>query len=186
MRYTLPSASGPNFPIRYIGLSLGLQDPKGLPANCGTRGVNYRIMISSIIIRQNCMPYSLVKFSFLYLFRFRVDNPRVFQRVFMNLKMTVSSWNLSVDVALIVWFTTNGMCSKNNNIYTWREQAIIEWSRRVNSIVACCHSAKLCAHAARAFRSHHGQAACRLLCRYTQWLLGVSYICWIARIVTCE
>ena len=34
-------------------------------------------------------------------------------------------------------------------IYMWREQAIIEWSRRVNSIVACCHGAKLCAHAAR-------------------------------------
>jgi len=35
----------------------------------------------------------------------------------------------------------------------WREQAIIEWSRRVISIVACCHGAKLCAHAARDFRS---------------------------------
>ena len=37
----------------------------------------------------------------------------------------------------------------------WREQAIIEWSRRVISIVACCHGAKLCAHAARDFRSQH-------------------------------
>ena len=26
----------------------------------------------------------------------------------------------------------------------WREQAITEWSWHVNSIVACCHSAKLC------------------------------------------
>jgi len=50
-------------------------------------------------------------------------------------------------------FTTNGMCAKKNTIYQWREQAVIEWYRRVNSIVACCHSAKLCAHAARAFRS---------------------------------
>jgi len=32
-------------------------------------------------------------------------------------------------------------------------QAIIEWSWRVISVVACCHSVKLCAHAARAFRS---------------------------------
>jgi len=40
-------------------------------------------------------------------------------------------------------------------IYTWREQAIIEWSRRVISIVACCHSAKLCALAARDFQSQH-------------------------------
>jgi len=54
-----------------------------------------------------------------------------------------------------VWFTTNGMCAKNNNIYVWPEQAIIEWSRRVNSIVACCHGTKLCAHAARALRSQH-------------------------------
>jgi len=42
-------------------------------------------------------------------------------------------------------------------IYMWREQKIIEWSRRVISIVACCHSAKLCAHAARAFRYHFQQ-----------------------------
>ena len=37
--------------------------------------------------------------------------------------------NLSGGVALIVWFTTNGMCAKNKNICMWREQAIIEWSR---------------------------------------------------------
>ena len=34
--------------------------------------------------------------------------------------------NLSVGVALNVWFTTNGMCAKNNTIYMWREQALIE------------------------------------------------------------
>jgi len=33
--------------------------------------------------------------------------------------------NLSGGVALIVWFTTNGMRSKNKNICAWREQAII-------------------------------------------------------------
>jgi len=33
--------------------------------------------------------------------------------------------NLSSGVALIVWFTTNGMCTKNKNKYAWREQAII-------------------------------------------------------------
>ena len=63
--------------------------------------------------------------------------------------------NLSGGVALIVWFTTNGMCAKNTNICMWREQSIIEWSRRVISIVACCHGAQLCAHAARDFRSQH-------------------------------
>ena len=40
-------------------------------------------------------------------------------------------------------------------INTWHEQAIKEWSRRVISIVACCHSAKLCAHSALALRSQH-------------------------------
>jgi len=38
-------------------------------------------------------------------------------------------------------------------LYMWHEQAIIEWSWHVNSIAACCHSAKLCAYAARDFRS---------------------------------
>ena len=33
-----------------------------------------------------------------------------------------------------------------------------EWSWHVNSIVACCHSAKLCAYAARHFRSQHSKA----------------------------
>ena len=61
--------------------------------------------------------------------------------------------NLSGGVALTVWFTTNGMCAKNKNICMWREQAIIEWSCLVIFIVACCHSVKLCTHAARDFRS---------------------------------
>ena len=42
--------------------------------------------------------------------------------------------NLSGGVALDAWFTTNGMCAKNNNIYAWREQAIIEWLRRGISV----------------------------------------------------
>ena len=61
--------------------------------------------------------------------------------------------NLSGGAALIVWFTTNGMCAKNKNICMWCEQATIEWSRQVISIVAFCHGAKLCAHAIRDFRS---------------------------------
>jgi len=35
----------------------------------------------------------------------------------------------------------------------WREQAIEEWSWHVISIVACCHSEKLCTLVAQAFRS---------------------------------
>jgi len=34
----------------------------------------------------------------------------------------------------------------------WHEQAIAEWSRQVISTIACCHSVKLCALAAQAFR----------------------------------
>jgi len=48
------------------------------------------------------------------------------------------------------------------HIQMWREQAIIEWSWHVNSIVACCHSAKLCAYAARDFRSQQNGAVVRM------------------------
>ena len=65
--------------------------------------------------------------------------------------------NHSVGVALNVWFTMNGTCAKKNTTYMWREQAIIEWSWHVISIVACCHSVKLCGYAARAFRLQHYQ-----------------------------
>ena len=43
-----------------------------------------------------------------------------------------------------VWRTTP--------MYMWHEQAIIEWSWHVLSIVACCHSVKLCILIARAFQ----------------------------------
>jgi len=32
--------SGPNLPIGYVGISLGPQDPRELPENCGTHKVN--------------------------------------------------------------------------------------------------------------------------------------------------
>jgi len=48
--------AGPDLPIGYIGLSLGPQDSRGPPANCGTYRVNYRHMISWTIIRQNFIP----------------------------------------------------------------------------------------------------------------------------------
>ena len=47
-------------------------------------------------------------------------------------------------------------------IYMWCEQAIIEWSRRVIYIVACCHIVKLCAHATRAFRSQQNGVVTRM------------------------
>jgi len=49
-------SSGPDLPIGYIGLNLGSQDPRGLPANCGTHRINCLCMISSTIFRQSFMP----------------------------------------------------------------------------------------------------------------------------------
>jgi len=77
----------------------------------------------------------------------------------------ISTWsccNLSAGVALNARFTTNGMCVKNNTIYLWREQAITEWSHRLISIVACCHSVELCAHATRFFRSQQNGPVTRM------------------------
>jgi len=51
---------------------------------------------------------------------------------------------------------------EQHHTYMWREQAIIEWSWCVNSIVACCHGAKLCAYAARDFRSQQNGAVTRM------------------------
>ena len=48
-----------------------------------------------------------------------------------------------------------GCARRTLHKYIWRQQAITEWSRSVISIVACCHSMKLCAHAAWASRSQH-------------------------------
>jgi len=48
--------AGPDLAIGNIGLSIGPQDPRGPPANCGTHRVNCRYMISSTTIRQNFMP----------------------------------------------------------------------------------------------------------------------------------
>ena len=56
-----------------------------------------------------------------------------------------------------------GCARRTTPIYMWREQAIIEWTRRVNSIVACCHSVKLYALAARVFRSQQWLARAALL-----------------------
>jgi len=49
-------------------------------------------------------------------------------------------------------FTTNGMCAKNSTyMHVARkssDRVITVW----RTVVACCHSVKLCAHAARTFR----------------------------------
>ena len=97
---------------------------------------------------------------------------------------TIVVLNFSIGVALNVWFTTNGMCAKNNtHIYMWCEQAIIEWSWHVISIVACCHSVKLWALAARAFRSQQNGAvtrmwrSCRVQPSHKEHAIGAVWRC---------
>jgi len=78
---------------------------------------------------------------------------------------------LSVSVALNVRFTTNGMCAKNyTHIYVARTSKL-EWLWRMIYIVACCHSVKLCALAARAFRLQQYQC-CSSKVRF--FIAGVS------------
>ena len=97
------------------------------------------------------------------------------------LKLMLQNVFLSVDVALNVRFTKNGMCAKNNTTYMWREQAIIQWARRVISIVACCHNAKLCALSAGAFRSQQNGDVTRMWrsCRvkHLQKERGIGAVC---------
>jgi len=67
--------------------------------------------------------------------------------------------NLSVGAALNVIFTMNRMCAKNNtHIYVaWTSNTVIEWLWHVISIVACCHSVKLCTLVTRAVQSQYRQ-----------------------------
>jgi len=51
---------------------------------------------------------------------------------------------------------------EQHHTYMRLEQAIIQWSWHVNSIVACCHSAKLCAYDARDFWSQQNGAVTRM------------------------
>ena len=71
---------------------------------------------------------------------------------------------------------------EQHHTYMWREQAIIGWSWHVSSIVACCLSAKLCAHAARDFRSQQNNA----LCSARFLLAGPGPICWMANFLESE
>ena len=66
---------------------------------------------------------------------------------------------------------------EQHHTYMWRELAIIEWSWHVNSIVACCHSAKLCAHAFRDFRSQQQVAGI---------LSFLTSICLFSNFYSCE
>ena len=61
---------------------------------------------------------------------------RFLKHLAAKLEPVIVAWillQLSSVVALIAWFTMNGMCAKNKYIYAWRKQAIIEWSWRGSS-----------------------------------------------------
>ena len=70
--------------------------------------------------------------------------------------------NLSVGVVLNCDSPRTGCARSITRMYKWHEQATKEWYQRVISIVACCHSANLCAHAARAFQSQQNGALTRI------------------------
>ena len=84
------------------------------------------------------------------------------------------------------------MCAKNNThiLYMWRKQAIIEWSWHVISIVACCHSVKLCALAAQYFWSQHHWTCVNFILKFifkislklNQWVC-LTFHC---RMMVCE
>ena len=81
---------------------------------------------------------------------------------FLSLLM---SWNWMCIVATTLvalrWMCDSprkGCVWRTTPIYMWCKQSTIEWSQRVISIVACCHSVKLCALVARAFRSQQNGA----------------------------
>ena len=55
-----------------------------------------------------------------------------------------------------------GCAWRTTPIYMWCEQAIIEWLLRMISIVACCHSVKLCVLTAYTFWSQQNSAMTRM------------------------
>ena len=63
--------------------------------------------------------------------------------------------DLSVGEMLNALFTTNWMWAKNSTHKYMARTIMIEWSRRVVSIVACCHRVKFCELTDRALRSQH-------------------------------
>ena len=102
-------------------------------------------------------------------------------KALLNMLTCSCCCNLSSGIALKVWFTKNRMWTKDNNIYTCREQAIIEWRRWAISIVACCHGAKLCAHATQDFWSQQNGAvpsmwrSCRVQPSHKEHAIGVVH-----------
>jgi len=88
--------------------------------------------------------------------------PHMWQRL-----LTLSlDGDVATSLLALHWMCSSpqiGCARRITPIYMWREQAIIEWSRRVISInIACCHSVKLCALATQAFRLQQNGAESRM------------------------
>jgi len=87
------------FTNRLCKLSLGPQVPKGLPANCGTRGVNCWYMISLINICQNFMS-SFMKFVLFTKSDSVLISVIVIQRVPMNRNIPLRKPHTLTEVSL--------------------------------------------------------------------------------------
>ena len=87
--------------------------------------------------------------------------PKIFEKVHKKRSHQKYCCNLSGGVALIVWFTTNGMCVKNNTIiYVARasnSKRLWAWS-----LLLLAATVRSFAHAARNFRSQQNGAVTRM------------------------
>jgi len=89
--------------------------------------------------------------------------------------------NLSDNIALNVWFTTNGMWVKTNTHNTHIGYLVSTSNNRVISIVACCYSVKLYTHAARAFQLQQNDAvtmmwrSCQLQLSQKECAIGAAH-----------
>jgi len=64
---------------------------------------------------------------------------------------------VATSLLTLLWMcdSRTGCARRKTLIDIWQEQAMKEWLRCMIFIVACCHNVKLCALAARAFRSQN-------------------------------
>jgi len=110
---------------------------------------SHLVKLASILTRRSCNPRKGIAQN--YWLRFEICLTSFF-RPHTGLYVLQPLWWCCVDCVI---HHERDVREEQHHTYMWREQAIIEWSWHMNSIVACCRSAKLCAHAARDFRSQH-------------------------------
>ena len=95
-------------------------------------------------------------------------------------RSSAATSRLALSMALNVRFNTHEMWATNHTqtYCMWCKQAIIVM-RRVISVVACCHRAKLCAQATRAFLSQQCYTKGSIVCLSTVFrLLWTNQVVW--------